>query len=266
MIGFLSGSDFGWKVAWRLGIFLVLTLGFPFIIYGIVLACGAHHVRGASGAMAVVVGVFLKPVIIVAFLIAMISPSWKRARSLGIFPLWGLMIPLLFAMDYTYLFAAGNFWGASFSMGILTVQTPMYAMTALVLIVAMVIAGPPSGDEPNGLSRFGGPGQVFKTFAIVVLVVGLVTSIYSALTYGMILFGRVEQLVPLNRSISKYLLVFWKAKPFVCVVFSALALWIAFISRRHGAGKSSLPPKPSGVSPAVLARDGAPRSEFGQRK
>ncbi len=133
MVGFLTGSQFGWKVAWRVGIFLALTLGFPFIIYGIVLATGAQRVGGASGAMAVVVGIFLKPVIILAFLIAMISPSWKRMRSLGIFPLWGLMIPLLLAMDYTYFFAVGNFWGASFSMGILAVQMPIYAMTALVL-------------------------------------------------------------------------------------------------------------------------------------
>jgi hypothetical protein len=241
MFGFLTGSQFGWKIAWRVGIFLALTLGFPFIIYGIVLATGAHRVGGASGAMAVVVGIFLKPVIIFAFLIAMISPSWKRMRSLGIFPVWGLMIPLLLAMDYTYLFAAGNFWGASFSMGILAVQTPMYAMTALVLMIAMAIAAPPSGGEPRGLSRFGGAGQALKCVAIAVLVVGLVTSAYNAWTYGMILFGRVEQLIPLNRSISKYLFVFWKVKPFVCLALGALSLWLAVVSRRSGGGEASTP-------------------------
>lgn len=268
MTGFLSGSEFGWKVAWRVGIFVALTLGFPFIIYGIVLATGAHRAGGgAGGAVAVVVGVFLKPIIVIAFLISLISPSWKRARTLGLFPLWGVMIPLLLAIDRAYLFAVGNFWGASFSVGILAVQTPMYAMTALVLMVAMTIAEPPSGDEPSGLARFGSAGEVFKALAIAILVVVLIVLIYSAIAYGIIRFGGIEQVVSFNRSISKLLFVVQKAEPFVCLAFGALALWLAFVSRRHdGGGSASLPPGPSRGSQVMAATSGPSRPEFGKRR
>jgi len=206
MTGFLSGSEFGWKVALRFGIFVGLTLAFPFIIYGIVLATGAHRTGGAGGAVATAAGVLLKPAIIVVFLISLILPSLKRARTLGIFPAWGLMIPLLFAMDRAYLFAVGNFWGASFSVGILAVQTPIHAMTALALMVAMTIAEPPSGGEPSGFARFGFVGQVFKTLAIAILIGGLIVGIYTALAHAAIRSGHFEQVVSFHRPISKF---FW---------------------------------------------------------
>jgi hypothetical protein len=92
--------------------------------------------------------------------IAMISPCWRRMRTLGLPSYWGLLVPLLLALDYTYLFVVGNFWGASFSMEFLSVQAPLFAMTALVLIVSMALAMPPSDDEPEGLSRFGTAGRI----------------------------------------------------------------------------------------------------------
>ena len=39
---FMSGSQFGAKAGLRVGIFLALTLGFPFIVYGLVLATNAR--------------------------------------------------------------------------------------------------------------------------------------------------------------------------------------------------------------------------------
>jgi hypothetical protein len=56
----------------------------------------------------------------------------------------------------------------------------------------------------------------------------------------MILFGRIEQLIPLNRSVSKYLFVFWTAKPLVCLSLGVLSLWLAVVSRRSG-GDASTP-------------------------
>jgi hypothetical protein len=89
MSGFLSGPQFGRKLAIRVGIFLALTLGFPFIVYGLVVATGASRVTGAVGALAVVAGVYLKPVIIGVFLISLVMPCWRRMRSLGLQPIGG---------------------------------------------------------------------------------------------------------------------------------------------------------------------------------
>jgi hypothetical protein len=54
MGGYMSGSQFGVKAGWRVGIFLALTIGLPFIVYGLIVATGARRVGDASGALAVV--------------------------------------------------------------------------------------------------------------------------------------------------------------------------------------------------------------------
>ena len=83
MGGYMSGSQFGAKAGWRVGIFLALTIGFPFIVYGLIVATGARGIGGASGAVAIVAGVYLKPVIILGFVISLLSPCWARMRNLG---------------------------------------------------------------------------------------------------------------------------------------------------------------------------------------
>jgi hypothetical protein len=264
MGGFLTGSQFGWRVAWRIAIFLVFTLGFPFIVYGIVLATGARA-GGSSGAVAIVAGVFLKPVIIIAFLIAMISPCWRRMRSLGLPSYWGLLVPLLLASDYTYLFVVGNFWGASFSMGFLSVQAPLFAMTALVLMVSMSLAMPPSGDEPQGLSRFGIAGRIAAVLAIAMAVIGLVSLTYNGWWYWMIMSNRADQIFSTYGWVSKFFAVFWKAKPFVCVSLSALSLWLAVVSRRNGGGEASTPSRSRQLPPTALAAAGSSHAMFGKR-
>jgi hypothetical protein len=114
MTAFVSGSEFGRKAAVRIGIFLVLTLGFPFIVYGLIVATGARSIGGASGALAVVAGIYLTPVIVGAFILSMILPCWRRMRSLGLPSWWGLIIPLLFLMDGAALILIGAHWASRF--------------------------------------------------------------------------------------------------------------------------------------------------------
>jgi hypothetical protein len=108
---FMSGSQFGAKAGLRVGIFLALTLGFPFIVYGLVLATNARSVGGAAGALAVVAGIYLKPIIILGFLISLFSPCWRRMRSFGLPGLVGLLVPFLVLMDAMYFFGCGSALG-----------------------------------------------------------------------------------------------------------------------------------------------------------
>src|SRR3954471_16610560 len=158
MRGFLSGSEFGAKVGWRVAIFIGLTLGFPFIMYGLIIVTNARSVGGASGALAVVAGLYLKPVILLVFLISLIGPCWRRMRSLGLAAAWGLFVPFLILMDGMYLTVLGAHWGVAFTLGIWTVNAPLFALTALAMLIAMSLASPPSDDSPSG--DFGSLGWI----------------------------------------------------------------------------------------------------------
>lgn len=268
MSGFLSGSQFGRKLAIRVGILLALTLGFPFIVYGLVVATGANQVSGAGGALAVVAGIYLIPVIIVVFLLSLILPCWRRMRSLGLPAYWGLIVPILFSADATYFTAVGAHWGVSFSLGIWRVNAPLFAILALFIGIAMAYAVPPSNDEPPGLGRFGRAGAVTGWLAIAALVIALCLWVMSAWIFSIIwsmssLPKGMPPFSPFYRAVSKVAGWLFMMKPFVCLALSIMVVWLTALSRRSG-GDGEMPGS-SGRAAAPLATPASPNAVFGRR-
>jgi len=261
---YMSGSQFGVKAGIRVGIFLALTLGFPFIVYGLILATGAGRVGGASGALAVVAGIYLKPVIVLVFLLSLISPCWKRMRSLGLPALLGLLVPFLFLMDAMYLMIIGTHWGVAFSLGVWHVNAPMFAMTALAMLVAMSLAAPP----PDGRTPGEHLGIALPLGAIVTGALFVTALLTAGVTYWYVL--RIWFMSPADLAAAAgrrgqfslpLLLANWSTmvKPFVCVAFGATIAFMTFLSRRAssgqtgGGGKTAIhrPLAPSGASAGV---------------
>jgi hypothetical protein len=257
MNGSVSGSQFGMKVGLRVAIFAGLTIGFPFIVYGLILATNARSVGGASGALAAVAGVYLKPIIILAFLVSLVAPCWQRMRSVGLRGFWGLLVPFLFLMDGTYLLVVGAHWGTAFSLGILTVSAPLFAMTALAMLVAMAFASPPFDDIASS-DLFRRVGWVCAILAILLVVMALLT---SGFVYWLILLiafdsrrGHVGPLLWLTKAGSYVHLL----KPIVCASFCAAMAAMTILSRRQGSGDISGGSEPRGGGPIPQSPSPAP--------
>lgn len=261
---FMSGSQFAVKASLRVGIFLALTIGFPFIVYGLVLATNARSIGGAAGAVAVVAGVFLKPVIILGFLISLLAPCWRRMRSLGLPGVVGLLVPSLFLMDWPYLLIAGAHWGVAFSLGIWKVSLPLFAITALAMLVAMSVALAPP-DDGAAAQRFGIVGRVFGLLTILLAAVALVSGGSTLWMMASIWFmsptGKPGLQLPVT-------LVYWviAIKPFVCAAFCVAMAAMTYLSRRESNDHS---PGDSGAGsvarPAPSASPGPSRIAFGKR-
>lgn len=263
MGGYMSGSQFGVKAGLRVGIFLALTIGFPFIVYGLIVATGARGVGGASGALAVVAGLYLKPVIILGFVISLLSPCWKRMRSLGFPGFVGLLAPSLFLLDWPYLMIAGAHWGVGFSLGILRVNLPWFAMTALAMLVAMSVASPPDDSSPSQRVAV----RICGILAILLAVISLLTAGTSLLYVARIWFvapgGPAPVLLPAKLGYWAFVL-----KPFVCAAFCVAIAAMAYLSRKESSGHSSGGSE-TGGSPAMRSpTSGSPGSSsvvFGRR-
>jgi hypothetical protein len=237
MARFVSGSQFGVKAGLRVGIFLALTLGFPFIVYGLIVATNARSVGGAAGALAVVAGVYLKPVIILGFVISLLSPCWARMRSLGLPGLIGLLVPFLVLMDAMYFLVAGAHWGVAFSLGIWRVNAPLFAMTALATLIAMSVAqAPPDGGSPG--EHFGIAGRICGILAIVLVVTALLTAgttwWFMARIWFMPIGGKPAPF-PLPAQ-----LTYWASviKPFACAAFCMAMAAAVYVSRKESSGHS----------------------------
>ena len=234
MGGYMSGSQFGVKIGWRVGIFIALTIGFPFIVYGLVVATGARGVGGAAGAVAVVAGIFLKPVMILGFVISLLSPCWKRMRSLGFPGFFGLLAPLLFLLDWPHFLVAGAHWGVAFSLGILKLNAPLFAITALAMLIAMGVASPSDGSSPG--QRIA--GRIGGTLAIVLFVIALLTISASLWVMGSIWFmspgGKLAPFIVSAKLIDWAMVI----KPFVCAAFCMAMAAMAYLSRKESGGRS----------------------------
>lgn len=270
MSGFVSGSNFGRQSAIRIGAFLALTLGFPFIVYGLILVTGAYG--PASGALAVVAGMYLRPIIVAAFLISMIGPCWRRMRSLALPAWWGLLVPLLFAADAMYLTLAGAHWGVAFSLGAIYLSAPVYAFTALVLVAAMWLGLRPSADEPQGLARFGFAGTLVCVLAIAAIAIAVGSWVLRSwmgsivMSVALLPKGAVREMPShyfLLAQISRWLALF---KPIVCLSLSGLFIWFTIVSRRSAdSDNGDGHPRDGFNAPVSPQLPGTPRTVFGKR-
>jgi hypothetical protein len=264
MARYMSGSQFGVKAAWRVGIFLALTLGFPFIVYGLVIATGAGRVGGASGALAVVAGIYLKPLVVLLFLLSLIRPCWKRMRSLGLPAALGLLIPFLFLMDAMYLMLLGTHWGVSFSLGVWTVSVPAFAITALAMLVAMALASPPPGGDS--------PGEHVGIALRIGMIVTIVLVVTALLTGGVAWWYQISLwFAPLGKRPTPFplpnWLVLWATmiKPYVCAAFGAVIACMTFLSRRAGSGQAPGGGEPEPRRPVPSASAAPAGVVFGKR-
>ncbi len=137
----------------KLGAFmLVIILGFPFILYGLVklTSCGGG---GACGAVAAIGGMILRPLALLIFVIGAGKAIYQRCRHAQLTKGWG-MIALLWIMgSSSFLLGAGNFWGANFGMGMLAIRPPVLLLflTALTIFLAFYQAKETALEEGRDL-------------------------------------------------------------------------------------------------------------------
>jgi hypothetical protein len=261
MGGFMTGSQFGVKAGWRVGIFLALTIGFPFIVYGLVIATGARGVGGAVGALAVVAGIFLKPIILLGFVISLLSPCWQRMRSLGLPGFFGLLAPLLFLLDWPYLVVAGTHWGVGFSLGILKLNVPLFAITALAMLIAMALASPPDDDLQSQRVVV----RICGILAIALFATALLTGGASLWVMGNLWFmppGGKPTPIFFPATLGYLAMVI---KPFVCVAFCMAMAAMVYLSRRASSGDSPGGSESDGGQPRSPPSASSGRVVFGRR-
>lgn len=150
---FLRGSAF------RIGLFVASVFGFPFLLIALGAITNCRGIGGACGAVGVLAAVALKPLAFVIFVFSFVGIAMRRARDAGV-PGWiGLLIPLLFAADHTFLVYSATPWGFPFSAGVLKLQFPRYSLLALACVAALG-ALPSRNDGSASRNPFGPMGWV----------------------------------------------------------------------------------------------------------
>jgi uncharacterized membrane protein YhaH (DUF805 family) len=121
---------------------------------------------------------FLRPVAAVLFFVSLIGPAIGRSRDAGL-PAWsGLLIPLLFVLDYPFFLSSPASWVFNLTVGgALHSSWPIHASAGLLSMLALGLL--PTGAasrDPKRLELFGAPVAALAVI-LVVLKLGIVLGI-----------------------------------------------------------------------------------------
>jgi hypothetical protein len=124
-----------------------------------------------------------------------------------------------------------------FSVGIVQISGAMFAMMALVMLVAMAFALPPSADVASS-ELFRRLGWVCAILAILLVIIALMTSStmywFRLLTFGS--HGDLASPLLFPVKVTHYANML---KPFVCVAFCGVVAAMTILSRREVSGSTS---------------------------
>lgn len=178
----ISGGRYAFVMGTLLGIYVAITVAFPYLVSWYIQISDASRTGGASGANSLVIWMIFKPIIYLLFAFSTLPLSLKRAKAIGLPPLIGLFIPLLILGDYliggaTFI----NVFSADFSFGVFVHYFPASLMSA-------IIAGFTLSMLPIIKKPMTGVSAIFYAFWIILLLIGFVLSLMGILGWlGLVL-------------------------------------------------------------------------------
>ncbi|MCQ1850451.1 hypothetical protein [Neorhizobium galegae] len=228
----ISGGQYAQRLGMRLGAFVVITLAFPFFVYGMIKVTGAGGVSGASGALALVLGIYLKPIIYLGFAYSTLRLSLNRTRTIGVSPLIGLCIPLLVLADLPFGITFGSFWAVGFSLGIMSSLLPASLLAAAIAVTTLSLWR--DIEEPM-TGRIANIYGIWKTLLFISVGLGFI-GILPMVSAWFIGSSGVKLSILLIRSMS-YLRAFLLYPYGLLLAFAALSTALILESRRpHNGG------------------------------
>lgn len=115
----MDGDDFRTQMMYWYGGLIVLTLSFPFFLQGVVAATGCSASGGACGAVAAIVGMYVKPPLVFVIVIGIGVAMIRRMLSLELGYGWWIATFCWLLASSGIFISLGNFWGANFAMGLM---------------------------------------------------------------------------------------------------------------------------------------------------
>ncbi|MGQ3354677.1 MAG: hypothetical protein ACT6XY_15305 [Phreatobacter sp.] len=254
----ITRQRYGIGLVTRIAILMALTAGFPYLVYFVASSAG-RGISGAGGAIALVMGMYLKPLIYVAFALSLIRPAARRARTLEMTILVGPLIGFVVLADLAFGTLLFNHWSVAFSLGFVgPMRMPIPWLLVAALIVLITLAVLAERDDLSARERFGVAYPIWLGLVALAALHGFVL-IMMVLSLGMgIAPRRLVTLAWLTNSLPRM--------PLAIAVMAA-SLWLMVADRLSGGPGSRAADTPTPTRPPAAAGPrGAPRAAFGLRR
>jgi hypothetical protein len=239
----------------RIALLVALTAGFPFIVYFIASTAG-RGTSGAGGAIAVVMGLYLKPLIYVLFALSLLRPAARRARTLGMTLAVGPALALAIIGDLAFGTLFLNHWGVGFMMGALHLPFPWLLASALVAIIALAALA----DRDDGMLARERFGAVYPIWFVLIVLLAL-----HGFALVMILLSAGLGVAP-RKLLALTYVVSWLPRAPLAIALIAASLWLIVRDKLSGGGASPAVASPQPRPAASPVGGGPARAAFGLRR
>lgn len=147
--------------------YVSLTLAFPFALTAFAAATNCAKTTGACGVVGLVFSSGVKPLVYGLFLFSLAGPLIGRLRDIGCSPWLSLFVLFLVVTDNAFLVYGGAPGSFAFSAGVLQIDSPIFLLTALALMVVLSIV--PARDGRVRLRTIGWPAWLALAIAVPVV-------------------------------------------------------------------------------------------------
>ncbi|HRD74920.1 MAG TPA: hypothetical protein PK264_03125 [Hyphomicrobiaceae bacterium] len=279
----MSAGKFRFRIALSVGALIAFILTFPFMLALLVDASGCRRGGGgACGAVAVVIGMFGKPLGVLILGLVMICFMLSRARAIGLGFGWAAATLAWFLAALPLLVMVGNFWGANFGLGLVYATFPTLILFLVVWIAFLSIADVATAtndDADVGIAWMVAIGAAVHGLIVGAMTVwsGLITIPYLGASLGMGVMKMMMDLVkvsniaalgmPMNVMLLIDVVVFAAALGFIVLKGSGGSeadheAATAPIKAAPSRGAARPQPSPARAS---APKSGQPRAAFGTR-
>lgn len=135
----VSARTFRRRALYSMAILLVGTIGFPFLLYFLVKMSSCNGVGGACGALAAMLGIFLKGLLLFVSGGLFVLTAIKRMRGMWAWPWFGFVLAIAWA-NFPLLFAFGNFWGATFAVGLILMSKIVFVLLLPIVMLSLILS------------------------------------------------------------------------------------------------------------------------------
>lgn len=145
----MDSRRFRWWALGCLVALLGLTAAFPLVLPAFYLLSACAEVDGACDAVAAVVGIRVKPLLLLPAGVGIAWTVWCRLRALGLGQAWVVAVLIWFLGSVSALNAIGNLSAANFAMGQPpALPLPLVFVVIFVLFLALHVDRPaPTADR-----------------------------------------------------------------------------------------------------------------------
>ena len=112
--GRTDAATFAAAAGWVNALFVGITFAFPFLLYGLLSISGCRSTGGACGALGLVLAIWIKPMIYIAYVLSFLGLAARRLRDAGLPAALAFGLFVLMLSDVQWGMVMGAPWSVGF--------------------------------------------------------------------------------------------------------------------------------------------------------